>query len=105
MSVLDLAIFMRVHRSNRVSFAGEVSAAISNWFACTVNPIEIEQGFRRMLERGWLMRQGKGVRSTIAGRRHGRTHLRGLVRMDGSGHPHAGRRPHDECAEPRHDQT
>jgi hypothetical protein len=81
MSVLDLAIFMRVHRSNRVSFAGDVSATIGNWFACTVDPIEIEQGFRRMLERGWLMRRNKGVRATIAGRKHGRTHLRGLVRM------------------------
>jgi len=81
MSVLDLAIFMRVHRSNRVSFAGDVSATIGNWFACTVDPIEIEQGFRRMLERGWLMRRNKGVRATIAGRKHGRAHLRGLVRM------------------------
>jgi hypothetical protein len=81
MSVLDLAIFMRVHRSNRVSFAGDVSATIGNWFACTVDPIEIEQGFRRMLEKGWLMRRNKGVRATIAGRKHGRTHLRGLVRM------------------------
>jgi len=81
MSVLDLAIFMRVHRSNRVSFAGDVSATIGNWFACTVDPIEIEQGFRRMLERGWLIRRNKGVRATVAGRQHGRTHLRGLVRM------------------------
>jgi hypothetical protein len=81
MSVLDLAIFMRVHRANRVSFASDVSATIGNWFACTVDPIEIEQGFRRMLERGWLIRRNKGVRATIAGRKHGRAHLRGLVRM------------------------
>ncbi|MEG8221854.1 hypothetical protein OSJ57_14650 [Sphingomonas sp. HH69] len=81
MSVLDLAIFMQVHRSNRVSFAGDVSTTIGNWFACTVDPIEIEQGFRRMLARGWLMRRNKGVRATIAGRKHGCTHLRGLVRM------------------------
>jgi cytochrome oxidase assembly protein ShyY1 len=38
-----------------------------------------------MLERGWLMRRNKGVRATIAGRRHGRTHLRGLVRMPDQG--------------------
>jgi hypothetical protein len=103
MSVLDLAIFMRVHRANRVSFARDVSGTIGNWFACTVAPIEIEQGFRRMFERGWLMRRTKGVRATIAGRAWPHAPA-GTGAHDGPGDPHARRRPHDECAEPRHDR-
>ncbi len=81
MSVLDLAIFMRVHRTNRVAVAGDVSATIGQWFDCVVDPREIEAGFRRMLALGWLVSRDSGVRPTIAGRRHGRMHLRGLVRM------------------------
>ncbi|MPS71210.1 MULTISPECIES: hypothetical protein [unclassified Novosphingobium] len=81
MSVLDLAIFLRVHRADRPTLAGEVSATVEHWFACPVDPREVERGFRRMLERGWIVRRSGGVRPTVAGRRHSRTHLRGLVRM------------------------
>lgn len=38
MSVLDLAIFMRVHRAQRPVDAGAVSLTVSHWFACRVDP-------------------------------------------------------------------
>ncbi|WP_062069327.1 MULTISPECIES: hypothetical protein [Sphingobium] len=81
MSVLDLAIFMRVHRAIKVTSAGEVSATLGHWFDCHFDAFEIEQRFRAMIGRGWLERKTGGVRPTIEGRRHGRAHLRGLVRM------------------------
>ena len=81
MSVLDLAIFMRVHRVSKAAVAGEVSATLGHWFDCHFDAFEIEQRFRAMIEKGWLVRRMGGVRPTLDGRRHGRTHLRGLVRM------------------------
>ena len=81
MSVLDLAIFLRVHRTNRGSSAGEVSSTVSQWFSCDVDPGEVERALPRMVEKGWLVRRDSVVRATTAGRRHGRLHLRGIVRM------------------------
>lgn len=81
MSLLDLAIFLRVHRAEHASSAGEVSATVSHWFQCAIDPRLIEQGFRRMLKRGWIVRRKSGVWPTVAGRQHSRAHLRGLVRM------------------------
>lgn len=81
MSVLDLAIFMRVHRAIKITSAGEVSATLGHWFDCQFDAFEIEQRFRAMIGRGSLERKTGGVRATIDGRRHGRAHLRGLVRM------------------------
>ena len=81
MSVLDLAIFLRIHRSGRGTSAGEVSQTISHWFQCTVDPIEVEKSFPRMVEKGWLVLRETGMRATVAGRKHGRSHLRGIVRM------------------------
>ena len=81
MSVLDLAIFLRVHRANRVSSVGEVSVTISQWFGCDVDPGQVERALPRMIEKQWLVRGQTGIRATIAGRKHGRLHLRGIVRM------------------------
>ena len=81
MSVLDLAIFLRVHRAGRGQSAGEVSATISRWFGCDIDPRQVEGAFPRMLEKGWLVRRESGVRATTSGRKHGRLHLRGLIRM------------------------
>lgn len=81
MSVLDLAIFLRVHRAGRGQSAAEVSATVSRWFGCDIDPREIERALPRMLEKGWLVRRESGVRATTSGRKHGRLHLRGLIRM------------------------
>jgi hypothetical protein len=81
MSVLDLAIFLRIHRSGRGTSAGEVSATISHWFNCEIDPREIESAFPRLEKNGWLVRRETGMRATIAGRKHGRNHLRGIVKM------------------------
>lgn len=81
MSVLDLAIFMRVHRVSKAVVAGEVSATLGHWFDCHFDAFEIEQRMRAMIEKGWLVRRAGGVRPTLDGRRHGRAHLRGLVKM------------------------
>lgn len=81
MSVLDLAIFLRVHRAGGGQQAGAVAATLSQWFACEVDPRDVEQAFPRMRDKGWLTASGAGVRATIAGRKHGRFHLRGIVRM------------------------
>lgn len=81
MSVLDLAIFLRVHRAGGGQQAGAVAATISQWFACTIDPRDVERAFPRMRQLGWLAPSGAGVRATIAGRKHGRLHLRGIVRM------------------------
>ncbi len=81
MTVLDLAIFLRVHRADRPALAGDVSATVGHWFQCSVDPREIERGFRRMAQAGWIVRRNGGVRPTVAGRKHSRVHLRGLVRM------------------------
>lgn len=81
MSVLDLAIFLRVHRAGRGQSAGEVSATLSQWFNCAIDPREVERAFPRMLEKGWLVRRESGMRATTSGRKHGRVHLRGLIRM------------------------
>ena len=81
MSVLDLAIFLRIHRSGRGTSAGEVAQTISHWFQCDIDLREVEQSFPRMAEKGWLVRRETGMRATIMGRKHGRSHLRGIVRM------------------------
>jgi hypothetical protein len=81
MSVLDLAIFLRIHRSGRGTSAGEVAQTISHWFQCDIDPREVEQSFPRMAGKGWLVRRETGMRATIMGRKHGRSHLRGIVRM------------------------
>jgi len=81
MSVLDLAIFLRIHRSGRGTSAGEVAQTISHWFQCDIDPREVEQSFPRMADNGWLVRRETGMRATIMGRKHGRSHLRGIVRM------------------------
>ncbi len=81
MSVLDLAIFLRIHRSGGGQQAGAVAATISQWFACPVDPRDVERAFPRMLDLGWLATSAGGVRATMAGRKHGRLHLRGIVRM------------------------
>ncbi|TCP66188.1 hypothetical protein C8J43_10685 [Sphingomonas sp. PP-CE-1G-424] len=81
MSVLDLAIFLRIHRSGRGTSAGEVAQTISHWFQCDIDPHEVEQAFPRMADKGWLVRRETGMRATIKGRKHGRSHLRGIVRM------------------------
>ena len=81
MSVLDLAIFLRIHRSARGTSAGEVSTTVGHWFQCPIDPVEVEKAFRRMVENGWLVLRESGMRATIKGRKHGRAHLRGLIRM------------------------
>ena len=81
MSVLDLAIFLRIHRSGRGTSAGEVAQTISHWFQSDIDPHEVEQAFPRMADKGWLVRRETGMRATIMGRKHGRSHLRGIVRM------------------------
>jgi hypothetical protein len=81
MSVLDLAIFLRVHRTNRPSLAGQIAATIAHWFLCEVDPREIEHRSRQLIDRGWMVRQDGGMRATVEGRRHSRLHLRGIVRM------------------------
>ena len=81
MSVLDLAIFLRIHRSGRGTSAGEVAQTISHWFQCAIDPLKVEQAFPRMADKGWLVRRETGMRATIMGRKHGRSHLRGIVRM------------------------
>jgi len=81
MSVLDLAIFLRIHRSGRGTSAGEVAQTVSHWFRCDVDPHQVEQAFPRMADKGWLVRRETGMRATIKGRKHGRSHLRGIVRM------------------------
>lgn len=81
MSVLDLAIFLRIHRSGRGTSAGEVAQTISHWFQCDIDPRKVEQSFPRMAQAGWLVRRETGMRATIKGRKHGRSHLRGIVRM------------------------
>ncbi len=81
MSVLDLAIFLRIHRSGRGTSAGEVAQTIGHWFQCDIDPREVEKSFPRMAEEGWLVRRGTGMRATIKGRKHGRSRLRGIVRM------------------------
>lgn len=81
MSVFDLAIFLRVHRAGGGQQAGAVAASLSQWFACEVDPRDVERAFPRMRQLGWLAPSGTGVRATIAGRKHGRFHLRGIVRM------------------------
>jgi hypothetical protein len=81
MSVLDLAIFLRIHRSGRGTSVGEVSQTISHWFQCNIDPVEVERSFLRMVEKGWLVLRETGMRATIAGRKHGRSHLRGIIRM------------------------
>ena len=81
MSVLDLAIFLRIHRSGRGTSAGEVAQTISHWFQSAIDPHEVEQAFPHMADKGWLVRRETGMRATIMGRKHGRSHLRGIVRM------------------------
>jgi len=81
MSVLDLVIFLRIHRSGRGTSAGEVAQTISHWFQCDIDPHEVEQAFPRMADKGWLVRRETGMRATIMGRKHGRSHLRGIVQM------------------------
>ncbi|TCM32317.1 hypothetical protein [Novosphingobium sp. ST904] len=81
MSVLDLAIFLRVHRTNRPSLSGQIAATIAHWFLCEVDPREIEHRSRQLIDRGWMVRQDGGMRATVEGRRHSRLHLRGIVRM------------------------
>ena len=81
MSVLDLAIFLRIHRSGRGTSAGEGAQTISHWFQCEVDPHQVEQSFPRMADKGWLVRRETVMRATIKGRKHGRSHLRGIVRM------------------------
>jgi hypothetical protein len=81
MSVLDLAIFLRIHRSGRGTSAGEVAQTISHWFQCDIDPHEVEQAFPRMADKDWLVRRETGMRATIKGQKHGRSHLRGIVRM------------------------
>jgi hypothetical protein len=81
MSVLDLAIFLRIHRSGRGTSAGEVAQTVGHWFDCQIDPREIERSFPRMVDAGWLVRRDSGMRATIKGRKHGRSHLRGIVRM------------------------
>lgn len=81
MSVLDLAIFLRIHRSGRGTSAGEVSQTISRWFQCQIDPRDVEQSFPRMVDNGWLVLRETGMRATIKGRKHGRNHLKGIVRM------------------------
>ena len=81
MSVFELAIFLRIHRASRGTSAGEVSRTISHWFQCDIDPQAIEQAFPAMAEKGWIVRRETGMRATIKGRKHGRSHLRGIVRM------------------------
>ncbi|MBW6532742.1 hypothetical protein KZ820_18520 [Sphingomonas sp. RRHST34] len=81
MSVLDLAVFLRIHRPSRGTSAGEVAQTVSHWFQCDVDPREVERSFPRMVDAGWLVRRPTGMRPTIKGRKHGRQHLRGIVRM------------------------
>ena len=81
MSVLDLAIFLRIHRASRGTSAGEVAQTVGHWFQCDIDPRDIERSFPRMVEAGWLVRRPNGMRPTVAGRQHGRNHLKGIVRM------------------------
>jgi hypothetical protein len=60
---------------------GRVAQTISHWFRCEVDPHQVEQSFPRMADKGWLVRRETGMRATIKGRKHGRSHLRGIVRM------------------------
>ena len=63
MSVLDLAIFLRIHRSGRGTSAGEVAQTVGHWFDCQIDPREIERSFPRMVDAGWLVRRDSGMRA------------------------------------------
>lgn len=81
MSVFELAIYMRVSRSTIAHRPGDIAATLTHWFDCDVDPQAVEDSCRSMLGKGWLVPFNGGMRATLAGRRAGSVHLRGLVRM------------------------
>lgn len=81
MTVVELAVFLRVSRSAKPSSAGEVAATLGHWFDREVDPQATEATLRAMIGRGWLSVGTGGVRTARAGRHEARIALRGLIRM------------------------
>jgi hypothetical protein len=90
MSVLDLAIFLRIHRSGRGTSAGEVAITNSRSFECDVTLPEVEGACPRMAEQGWRDRTARDDRRSQA-----RPQSPSWAHPDArSGHQDARRRPH-----------
>ncbi|WP_230771696.1 hypothetical protein [Sphingomonas sp. Leaf4] len=81
MSVFELAIYMRISRATVAHRPSEITATLMHWFDCDIDPRDVEDTCRTMVGKGWLIPFKDGLRATLAGRRAGSLHLRGLVRM------------------------
>lgn len=81
MSVFELAIYMRVSRSTIAHRPGDIAVTLTHWFGCDIDPRDVEDSCRTMVARDWLVPFKGGMRATLAGRRVGALHLKGLVRM------------------------
>lgn len=79
MSVLELALFMRVFRDENPVDPGDAAATISHWFECDVSVAHVREAADAMIRRGWMTHRDGGLRAAPDGRDHARRSLHGIV--------------------------
>lgn len=81
MTVLELAIFLSVHRRPRAPDRGEIAGSVGEWFSGEVPPATLGAAIARMIGNAWLAPVGDQIKATADGREVARPLLHGLVLM------------------------
>lgn len=81
MTVIELGIFLSVHRSRQPLPSQDICDVVNGWFADTVSCASIDSATLLMRRRGWLAGTRCGFWATEQGRAVARPVLHGIVNM------------------------
>lgn len=81
MTVLQLAIFLCVHRAGAPLGLNDVCAVLGRWFDRPISLEDIGDPVAEMVRRGWLVAERGMLRATRDGRAAARPLLHGLIGM------------------------
>lgn len=81
MTVLELAIFISVHRAATPLRIEAIGECLANWFETQVSADDVAAPAARMVANHWIAVEGDCLRSCEAGRSAARVLVNGIIRM------------------------
>ena len=81
MTVFELAIFLCAYRLRAPVPVDQLCAGLPGWFECAVSPALTASPVANMVDRGWLIEEGDGLKPSEGGRRAAGHLMNGVIRM------------------------
>ena len=81
MTVLELAIYIAVHRSKQPLASDALSRMLEVWFEELIEPDHVVAATTEMVSRGWLVALGDGFKAAEQGRQASRRLVNGVIQM------------------------